>query len=155
MNRLSVDVRGLTKVLDNLNSKIDAIPFKLKKGLIKAGLLIQREAQKIVPVDTGNLRASAFVAWDTGGRGISPSFSDDNRDRAKLRMQHADAIQEAQHEAKTAEPTVVVGFSAHYAIIQHENYPIKRNPEKEWKYLESAIKRNESRILDEIRSTVK
>ena len=32
----------------------------LEDGLLLAGLRIQRESQKIVPIDTGNLRASAF-----------------------------------------------------------------------------------------------
>lgn len=33
----------------------------VKKGLTKAGLDLQREAQRRVPVDTGNLKASAFT----------------------------------------------------------------------------------------------
>jgi len=31
------------------------------KALFKAGLLLQRASQKLVPVDTGNLKASAFT----------------------------------------------------------------------------------------------
>ena len=31
------------------------------KSLLRAGLLLQRESQRNVPVDTGNLRASAFT----------------------------------------------------------------------------------------------
>lgn len=34
----------------------------LTKALLFAGLRLQREAQKRVPVDTGNLKASAFTA---------------------------------------------------------------------------------------------
>jgi hypothetical protein len=33
----------------------------LQESLLAAGLLLQRESQKLVPVDTGNLRASAFT----------------------------------------------------------------------------------------------
>ena len=33
----------------------------LTKGLIVAGLFLQRKSQQVVPVDTGNLRASAFT----------------------------------------------------------------------------------------------
>lgn len=33
----------------------------LIKGLLLAGLHLQRASQKIVPIDTGNLRASAFT----------------------------------------------------------------------------------------------
>lgn len=31
------------------------------QALLRAGLLLQRESQKLCPVDTGNLRASAFT----------------------------------------------------------------------------------------------
>ena len=34
----------------------------LEQGLINAGLRLQREAQKLVPIDTGALKASAFTA---------------------------------------------------------------------------------------------
>lgn len=33
----------------------------LEKGLILGGLLLQRESQQLVPVDTGNLKGSAFT----------------------------------------------------------------------------------------------
>jgi len=33
----------------------------IKSTLLRAGYMIQRESQKIVPVDTGNLRGSAFT----------------------------------------------------------------------------------------------
>lgn len=33
----------------------------LAQGLILAGLRLQRESQQLVPIDTGNLRASAFT----------------------------------------------------------------------------------------------
>ena len=33
----------------------------LKDGLLLAGMRLQRESQKLVPVDTGNLKGSAFT----------------------------------------------------------------------------------------------
>ena len=38
------------------------------RGLVKAGLFVQRESQKIVPVDTGNLKNSAFTRKFGSGR---------------------------------------------------------------------------------------
>lgn len=38
----------------------------LEDGLLLAGLRIQRESQKLVPIDTGNLRASAFTRKESG-----------------------------------------------------------------------------------------
>lgn len=37
---------------------------KLPETLLKAGLLIQRESQKLVPVDTSALKASAFTTME-------------------------------------------------------------------------------------------
>jgi hypothetical protein len=36
----------------------------ISSGLAIAGLFVQKESQKLVPVDTGNLRASAFTRKD-------------------------------------------------------------------------------------------
>jgi hypothetical protein len=51
--------------LGNLKGRLAKIRSKhekgLERGLVKCGLLLQRTSQKIVPVDTGNLRASAFT----------------------------------------------------------------------------------------------
>mgnify|MGYP006275049749 CR=1 FL=1 len=38
----------------------------LEQGLLIAGLHLQGESQKLVPVDTGNLRASAFTRIENG-----------------------------------------------------------------------------------------
>lgn len=39
---------------------------KITPGLLRAALRIQRESQLIVPVDTGNLKASAFTRLEKG-----------------------------------------------------------------------------------------
>lgn len=54
-------VKGLDKTLKNLNKRIDAIPNKSMKGLLTGGLIVQRDAQKHVPVEFGVLRQSAFT----------------------------------------------------------------------------------------------
>lgn len=43
----------------------------LRKGLYKAGLFLQRESQKIVPIDKGILRASAFTRMEGQGFNVS------------------------------------------------------------------------------------
>lgn len=51
----------------------DGIKADLKTGmtmsqaLLRAGLRLQRASQKLVPVDTGNLKGSAFTRLDVGG----------------------------------------------------------------------------------------
>jgi len=62
---LEAPARTLTGVL----SDIVAVALKAKKtmaqALLLAGLRLQRESQKLVPIDTGNLRASAFTRLET------------------------------------------------------------------------------------------
>lgn len=54
-------VKGLDETLKNLNDRLDAIPNKSMRGLLAGGLLVQRDAQKRVPVEYGVLRQSAFT----------------------------------------------------------------------------------------------
>ena len=46
----------------SLVAQIYQISGSIVKGLLVAGLRIQREAQKLTPVDTGALKASAYTA---------------------------------------------------------------------------------------------
>jgi hypothetical protein len=54
-------VHGLDEVMRNLNRQIEQIKGDVLAGLLEAGLFIQRAAQERVPVDTGNLKASAYT----------------------------------------------------------------------------------------------
>lgn len=51
----------LQKVLDKLHEELDKIENKTIGGLFAGALLVQRDAQKHVPVEYGNLRASAYT----------------------------------------------------------------------------------------------
>ena len=54
-------VEGLDTVMRNLNREIAGIKSRTLAGLMEAGLQVQRSAQRRVPVDTGNLKASAYT----------------------------------------------------------------------------------------------
>lgn len=58
---MSNKVIGLEEVLDNLHREVGQIKGRTMAGLMEAGLKIQRSSQKRVPVDTGNLKASAYT----------------------------------------------------------------------------------------------
>ena len=59
--RIRAKIKGLQKVMNNLNREVKKITFKSEKGLMIAGFFIKRKSQQNVPVDTGALKASAFV----------------------------------------------------------------------------------------------
>ncbi len=68
MARLA-SISGIDEIIRNLK-RIDAqIARGVARGLKRGGLLLQRESQKIVPVDKGSLKASAFTR-NVGGSGF-------------------------------------------------------------------------------------
>jgi hypothetical protein len=63
MARIEI-IGGADSVLKNLIREDRRVRGQMMRGLKKAGLTLQRESQRLVPVDTGNLKASAFVRED-------------------------------------------------------------------------------------------
>jgi hypothetical protein len=62
-----VTLTGLGQVLSNAKGASDAIGRAVERGLKKSGKLLLRESQRLVPVDTGNLKASGFVRSEGAG----------------------------------------------------------------------------------------
>jgi hypothetical protein len=54
-------VTGVQGILKNLKARNAALAAGVSRGLRLAGLHLQRESQRVVPVDLGNLKASAFT----------------------------------------------------------------------------------------------
>lgn len=63
-----VTVTGLNVVIKNLKKVKPTLGAKVGTNLKRAGLFLQRESQKIVPVNIGNLKGSAFTR-NVGGPG--------------------------------------------------------------------------------------
>lgn len=76
MARRGMRIEGTEQVLQNMNAKINEIRGVTIGGLLAGGLVVQREAQKRVPVDTGNLRASAYTrrAMEPGEKAVEVGF---------------------------------------------------------------------------------
>ncbi len=56
-----IKLTGVGKVVRELRKGGKKKREALARGMMRAGLFLQRESQKIVPVDTGALRNSAFT----------------------------------------------------------------------------------------------
>lgn len=54
-------ISGVFDVILNLRKSQGQLASGVRKGLVAAGLLLQRESQRLAPVEFGNLRASAFT----------------------------------------------------------------------------------------------
>ena len=167
-----IRVEGLDKALTQLNEAVRKIRFRTKQGMIKAGLYIQRQSQKLTPIDTGNLKASAFTVWGGGGR-ASAHFS--GKDAAAMSMDHATAVAEERAAMPGGlmgdlSPSVSVGYSAAYAVYVHEDLEashvktVKDKGKKgatmqmavgEAKFLEKAVVNNLPEIIALITGEVK
>lgn len=54
-------LEGLERVFANLNREVSKVKGRTVAGLLAGGLIIQAEAQRRTPVDTGNLKGSAYT----------------------------------------------------------------------------------------------
>lgn len=165
----TVFLSGLDKVLTNLNKAVQKMEERTLSGLVSAALEIKKEAQKLTPVVTGNLRNSAYVQSHKGTEdGAAPKFKGDQASR--LTVAHASKVAQSAAEIGAARnPEVHVGFTAVYAPFVHENpragktggYSPKGKVYKpeagstrivwsavgQWKFLEQAIHKNRKKIL--------
>jgi hypothetical protein len=59
---------GVAKVLKNLKIVDEKVGVGIERGCLRGGLFLQGESQRIVPVDTGNLKNGARTR-NIGGQG--------------------------------------------------------------------------------------
>lgn len=106
-------LQGHTGLATAARAAKERLGAAVRANLFRAGLFLQRESQKIVPVDTGALRASAVTRAE--GSGDTPS--------------------------------VVVSYSADYAVYVHENLETRHKPGKTAKYLETPLREKRARLV--------
>ncbi len=171
---------GLDKVLSNLNKEIGKIEGRTRQGLLSAALKVKRDAIKLAPVDTGNLRNSAYVIWgggkespkvkQTGSEGI---FKDKTKGQAqRMGGEHQSVVSQRQGISSTS-PFAEIGFTAFYALYVHENLTARHTKEDlvsrgrgrkklrrivqagQAKFLEQALLQNRNVILNTIKAHAK
>ena len=64
-----IKIIGVNKVIGNLKKSKLVTAAGVERGLKRAGLFLQRESQRVVPVDTSNLKGGAFTR-NVGGSGF-------------------------------------------------------------------------------------
>ncbi len=97
-------VRGLNNVLANLSAAQQQIIADTKRGLRKGGLLVQRESQKLVPVDQGNLKNSAYTEM-VGPLVVQVGYTADYALYVHEDMNAAHAVGEAKYLEKAEKAT--------------------------------------------------
>jgi hypothetical protein len=69
-----IQVTGLENILSSLKRAEKMFATGIERGLVKAGLFLQVKSQEIVPVQTGNLKGSAFTR-NEGGTGFETDIT--------------------------------------------------------------------------------
>jgi hypothetical protein len=163
-------IRGMERVVDNLNAAIGRMIYKSERGLVEAALHIRTETETkpyATPLDIGNLRASWFIVspsrTEKDPDGFSGHFKN-NRKRGftsgQFRAWHTEAVTEAK-ALVGMDPnkiTVMMGYSAIYAMWVHENTEAtfkERSPAAGPKWFQNALNRNHKKMLKIIRETSK
>lgn len=153
ININAIRSRGVDIALFRIERQIKNIGPTTLKGQITSGLLIQGGAQRNTPVDTGNLRASAFTVWARKRTGDAPKFR--GKDAAERRNDHEKVVagEKSQLSQNPFKPSVEVGFSAAYALPVHEDMNAKHNVGHA-QFLRLAIVQNSQAIVDILRQDV-
>jgi len=115
----------------------------LYQGLARVALDIQRDAQKGAPIDTGNLRGSAFTVGSK-----RPGTARVHRTpKPKRPAPEPQALENAVKEGKAFTssrqgPIVVTGFGATYAEVVHEGDPARSWHKGAPQFMTKAVEMN-------------
>jgi len=150
----------MSTVMNNLNYEIRQLNGRTLEGLIDAVIILQRAADKSIPLDTGNLRASWFVVTsgsDNGdmviGKFKGPNASEMTQDFSSVTTQ---AKQVAKANGREWRPLVLFGYTANYAVFVHEKVDAKfKRPTAKARWLYSALKNNRKEMIEAIRKKAK
>lgn len=150
-------VKGMTKVLRNLNKQLRHIPKLTLAALIKVGLRIQRNSMMMVPVDYGNLRASAYTTWSGKTKSDNPEFK--GKDASFFAMDHQRVVSQATASLggllmARLNPTVEVGYSAFYSVFVHENLEAKHTVGQA-QFLSQAVNEETVRMVSDMQMNIR
>lgn len=59
--RKTINITGQNKVVREMNKRIAQVKARTRGGMQEAALVVRREAQLLTPVNTGNLKGSAYT----------------------------------------------------------------------------------------------
>ncbi|MFP4526443.1 MAG: hypothetical protein ACLFNL_08635 [Bacteroidales bacterium] len=127
MKRTHFKIEGIDEVTNNIKKVMDAKGEKMTtSGFIKTGILLRRTMENeppLVPVDTGNLRASWFTVIKGKGEvntGKTPLAKPQEVSPEDLQKQkNVVSFFKSVSESKKM-PNMIFGFSANYAAAVHE-----------------------------------
>ena len=146
-----IKITGLQKVIVGLNKALKKVKNKTTAGMLEAAVLVKGESLRITPIDTGNLRNSAYITWGGGkvktrGEMGGGSFDVNAEGGQKVAAEHSGKV-EARKSKRPKEPFAEVGYTAYYAVDVHEAPPNRSFKVGQSKFLEQALRNNSRNIF--------
>jgi|BioPla2DNA2_1021312.scaffolds.fasta_scaffold31924_2 hypothetical protein len=151
-------IKGLDKVMRNLNKEIMKIKGATLKGMLRGAAIIRKSMDNtppLIPVDTGAMRSSWFIVTSNAAQVAGKQTKFHNRPSLEARMtdEHALAVSSAIESVRGKEPAIAFGFSAFYVDYVHENIDASfKRPGAGAKFFEAAIKNTLGQVKTVIRT---
>lgn len=153
-----IEVKGIDKVVNNLARTHKIVGARVEAGLLKAGAMIMRESQKIVPVQLGNLKAAAFERKEGSGTKAVVTIGYEG-------VSYAAYVHEIPGLNLSSPVTHGELFNIKHAadIVAAKGTKwgtaaggmFKRKPQEQWKFLEHPVRDNANKVLDIISTEIK
>jgi len=120
---------------------------------VKARSLVQ------TPIDTGNLRASAYVVGGKTGKQVQLSRTISRTIKEGMKGEGhkytGGASPKIESLMATKDPWAVIGYTASYAAFVHEMDRVYKAPGTNWKFLENAVNESREDIIKIIKAEAK
>lgn len=163
----SLEIKELKKFVKRLEKAGARIQSRAERGLIDAGSFLQGESMKIVPVQTGYLRASAFVRKVGPGHVIVgyaaayAAYVHENPNAAHgqaFNIKHAERISRANTrltftEGEPLQSGVTRRVSGQKSGTRRSTY-FNRGPNQQYKFLEKPARERRDDMLRIIRDAI-
>lgn len=114
---ITYEVKGLAELIAKCSAETLIGP-PLRKGLTASALLVQGEAQRLVPVDTGNLRRTITHRVDST---TVPLFA-----QIGTNAPYAEAVHEGRKAGKAPPIQALLGWARRHGIARSRVYLIAR-----------------------------
>lgn len=147
-----IRIEGMKEVNKELAKAAATHMAAFEIGVLKAGLHLQATSQKLVPVDTGALRSSAYTklnkvpvtSADAGGLfgGLL----------SKLKGLFSKGVRKLTGQILL--PSVEVGYTQHYAIYVHEILGNNHPNGGQAKYLEEPARTEQRKMVEIVEKEV-
>jgi len=157
---VKVKVRGIKQAQKNLKRITNRVLQAQLRGLVKVGKKIEAASKRNAPIDTGNLKASAYTIWPQRKYIVEPVFKRVGRRSvlsharlAQIYTGHRSVVTQTaiqmQLPALLKEAKVQIGHTVFYATQVHEDMKQAKN-----KFLQKAFQAYQSQLLPTVRAEI-